>query len=581
MRLDVLTCEHGDRCGGCDYLVVPYRDQLDAKAAALAAALAPYPSLGGVPLLATRAADPARGYRTRIKWMAGPQAALGLYTRGSHQVVDTPACAVASPTLAAVGAALRGLLRDPLHDRVAASLRAVDLREVQPPSAVVAGPSEALVTLVLVREERPSRRALESFAAALRTARPEVIGVLANWAAKRSIQILGPETELVAGVGSALDQQGDVAVTASAGGFVQAHRGQAAAMARTLVEGIAGAGAPGRRASARPRVLELFAGASPFGLALARAGCDVTSVESFAPAVEGARAAAEAQGLSLRAIVADAEGAAEDLARWRERFDAIVVDPPRRGLSPRLRAAIAALGPRRVAYVSCDPQTLARDLADLRWRGLVTSTIEPWDFVPQTTQVEALAWLSPGGLPALERLASREGSVVVDAPPHLDARAVAARSRDDGLVPASPLPLGASGALLLAARGAVRPGDVEAMDVVVAVRGVPHAALRGLPGEVRVRTRGEGRSLLAVDGGSAAEVARLPDLLGRAGHPVLGDPRDAATTRHLLEKHGVDRPLLHVASLVVRGIGRVTAPLAPDMLAALARLGLRAVASRG
>lgn len=576
------TCPHVGRCGGCGLLHLDARAQLERKRARLVAALAPYREIAAA-VGETRAADPAVRYRTRLKWMAGAGGALGLFARGGHEVVDTPECAVAPALLARVADTLRALLRGGAHPRVAASLRAIDLRAIEG----VDGGEAALVTLVLVREERPPRRDLEVLAADLRAAHPEVIGVAANWVAKRSIQVLGPETEIVAGVGAALDRQGDVLVTAAPGGFVQAHRGQAAAMARELVERAAKLA----RAAAPARALELFAGASPFGLALARAGLDVTAVESFAPAVEGALAAARAQGLALRAIAGDAEAEAERLVAAGERFDLLVVDPPRRGLTPRLRRALAALAPRAVAYVSCDPDTLARDLADLAWRGLAATTITPWDFVPQTEHVEALAWLAPS-TPLAPRVLARGagGVVVVEAPPHLEPGEIARRvGTGSQLAPASILPRGASGVLVLgpprfgaAASGSFRSPEAPALrgaTAVVAVRGAPRARLRGLPGRIDRIASAPGRALLVITLDDHRDLGRLGERLARAGHPVLGDPRDGPTARHIFEKHGVDRPLVHLASLDVAGIGRAEAPLAGDAAAALERLGLAPVGS--
>jgi 23S rRNA (uracil1939-C5)-methyltransferase len=565
VRLDVVHCEHAAACGGCDLLGTPYAEQLDRKRSRLAAAIAAYPVLGAVEPSATRGADPVTGYRTRLKWMAGRRGALGLFARGGHTVVDVPGCRVASPTLAAVAATLRALRGEPRFAAVDRALRAVDLREVIHPD----GRTGALVTLVLIREERPRRSELEALATSLRTAHPEVLGVAANWAAKRSVQVLGPETELVAGVATALDRQGDVAVTATHGSFVQAHRGQAAAMAKALVDRARGLGEGARR----PRVLELFAGASPFGLALAAAGMHVTSVESFAPAVEGARAAAAAQGLRLEAIAADAEADAERRARAGETFDLVVVDPPRRGLSPRLRGALGAIAGQALAYVSCDPDTLARDLADLAWSGLAVETLEPWDFVPLTEHVEALAWLARAPPVAPRVLARAGGLVIVDAPPHLDPRAIARRVERSGDV-AWPIPRGASGALALRGRDEATAMAVLRARVVAAVRGVPRRGLRGVGGPVEVRAVGPGRALIQVEVEAPAAMTGLPDALLRGGHPVIGDPRDAPTARHVLEKHGVDRPLLHVVALDGPGLGHVEAPLAPDLAVALERLGL-------
>src|SRR5262249_44839998 len=96
----------------------------------------------------------------------------------------------------------------------------------------------------------------------------------------------------------------------------------------------------------------------------------------------------------------DAAAVARALAKTDERFDFVVVNPPRRGLGPGVRRAIAQLAPRAVAYVSCDPDTLAPDLADLAWLGYRARALHPVDMIPLTDHVEVVALLEPCALPA-------------------------------------------------------------------------------------------------------------------------------------------------------------------------------------
>jgi 23S rRNA (uracil1939-C5)-methyltransferase len=131
------------------------------------------------------------------------------------------------------------------------------------------------------------------------------------------------------------------------------------------------------------RVWDLYAGIGETTAALARAGAGVESVESDARAV----AEAEARGPQARRLV----GRVEDVLGELSAPELVVTNPPRTGMEPRVTAALERLAPRRVAYISCDPATLARDLA--RMPGYRIAQLRAFDLFPQTAHVESVALL--------------------------------------------------------------------------------------------------------------------------------------------------------------------------------------------
>jgi 23S rRNA (uracil1939-C5)-methyltransferase len=263
-----------------------------------------------------------------------------------------------------------------------------------------------------------------------------------------------------------------------------------------------------------------------------------------------------------------------------EPFDLVVVDPPRRGLTPALREAIADLAPRAIAYVSCDPSTLARDLAHLAHRGWRAPSVEPWDFIPLSAHVEAFAWLEPAPPPPVRVLARRGGLAVVDLPAYVDPKRFAERvGRELGVVGvAAPTWPGASGALVVG-RPAAAQGETSKLiaRVVAAVRGRPKRGLTGPWRSLEVLRTSEGRSRVVIETTLAA-LPRLGRALARAGHTVVGDAADGPTARHLAEKHGIGRPLVHVVYLDADGDPTtqppVSAPIPGDLTSALVRLDL-------
>lgn len=139
------------------------------------------------------------------------------------------------------------------------------------------------------------------------------------------------------------------------------------------------------------RLLDLYCGAGAFTLPLARTAVEVVGVEEYAGAVADAERSAAVNHISnVRFVVGRAEVVLDQLAGD---FDAIVLDPPRRGCHPRVRQALLDRAPRRIVYVSCHPATLARDLHTLIGGGYTVERVTPVDLFPQTPHVESVVVL--------------------------------------------------------------------------------------------------------------------------------------------------------------------------------------------
>ena len=139
-------------------------------------------------------------------------------------------------------------------------------------------------------------------------------------------------------------------------------------------------------------LVDAYCGIGTFSLPLAAAGARVLGLESHLASVEQARANAIANGLN-RASFEQADVAGSLVDRLGA-IDGLLLDPPRKGLPAQVCAAIAANAPATVAYISCNPATLARDLALLTAEGsLAVQRVQPIDFFPQTSHVETWAVL--------------------------------------------------------------------------------------------------------------------------------------------------------------------------------------------
>lgn len=551
-----LACPLQSRCPGCPLGDVSYAIGLAQKGRGLSRALEPYAELSPE-LLEPRGAAQTHAYRLRAKLVSHGRG-LGLYALGSHRVVDVSGCRVLSPALSRASAALRRALPLPLY--------AADLRET----------SEG-VLLTLRAEHESARGELERAARGL-VERGEALSVAVAVRLDGDVRLLSGEPEVVAGPSEARHAlaAGAPYGYAAHGGFVQAHAGQAsyvyAEIARGLRERL-----PDR---ARPRVLELFAGNGSLALALAQSGAEVTAVEAYAPAIRLAERAAREQGLALTAVAADATRFAEQLTRGS--FDAIAVNPPRRGLDVALRTALGRVAPRALAYVSCNPHTLSRDAWHLQALGLALVRAEPLDMIPWSDAIEVLSWFSPR-TPAPPRILFEDESwLAIDKLPHDEPRAALERVRRlpgcERAVPLDAWAAGVSGACWFA-KSAAAASTVELGDGEVNVLCRGNLRKQGTVARRGSATAGArykkladvGRhSLTSVVTRERAALGTLRDFAS-IRHPILGDSElgDRASNDFIQHRHGLDRPFVHVArSRLELGAGafvEAVAPLSPDL----------------
>jgi 23S rRNA (uracil1939-C5)-methyltransferase len=332
-------------------------------------------------------------------------------------------------------------------------------------------------------------------------------------------------------------------------------------------------------------------------------------IESFGPAAAQAGAAARAQGLDVEAECADVAVALRAIAARREPFDAAVLNPPRRGTSPAVRDGLARVAPSLIAYVSCDPETLLRDLDHFARLGYRAAALRPFDMIPLTDEVETVALLRPDAPPPPRVLWEHPEAFVVDKGPYEPTMpqgeypsSLLARARrlPEGreAVPVHRPDVNTSGIVLFARR----PDQVARWSRVLAAtttQRVYLAAVRGVTparGSITHDLRDNGKAhsaltryrRLAIASGqsvlrvvvSAEHRHQIRRHLADAGHPVLGDDRygHRPTNRYFEEKNALGRTFLHCVGLDFNdpetgARHSVEAAPAGDLRAVLARMG--------
>ena len=607
-----VACEHAEPCGGCPIIALAYGEQLALKRGRVVQSVARYTALELAYTEPVMPAQPVVAYRTRAKLIVARGGRIGLYAKGGgHQIVDIPGCRVLSPALSDVAAMLRRVVAE--HEALEGALAPFGSLRPRVPSRARSARGQESVDA----RTRSSSRWWSSAPASPRSSRcaaahalareePRIVGVAVNFHEGDAPQILGSETLVLLGDRAIPDRVGASTHLATFGSFVQAHRGQAGRVHGMLVDALV----TGRHASQEaPRILDLYGGSGAIALSLAEAGARVTLVESFAPAVEQVRAAARLAEIPLEAECGDVARTLRALASRGTGFSAAVVNPPRRGMSPTARELLARLDLDTIAYVSCDPDTLARDLDHFTRLGFTTTHLRPLDMIPLTDEVETVAILRRTSVPWPRVLFEDEQIIIVEKGPHEPvtqqgeyAGSLVARVRRltgaEAAVPIHTLDIGTSGLLLFARRqehlaswSAAMASPATRKIYVAGVRGITPSKgaitreLRedGVQYAARTRYRrlavASGHSVLRVipEFGRAHQIRRH---LAAIGHPVLGDDRygHAPTNRFFEEKNALDRTFLHCVRIELEHPVHKTrlvleAPLPGDLRGVLERAG--------
>jgi 23S rRNA (uracil1939-C5)-methyltransferase len=378
-------------CGGCVLQHLDYPAQLIWKRARVARAFAPFPPLANSPIDPCVASPHPLGYRNKSKLVAaraGDRAdgglILGAYAPRTHEVVDLTGCRIAEPPLDETAAGLRALFEQagvrPYDEQTLTG----DLRHV------VLRANHAGRVLAVWVVARPLPNGVE-LARRFRAARPELLGVVEHENRTRGNAIFGeagPETERILDGAGEIEEQipvGDrvVHLTLSPGAFFQANRAVAGLAYAALERGLV--------VASHERVVDAYCGVGGIALTLARGAREVIGLESHAGAAADASASAARNGIrNARFLAGDAARALAAL----DRADVVVLNPPRKGCAPAVLAEVGRLAPRAIAYLSCDPETLARDLDVLASSGHRPTAVTPFDMLPHTPHVETLALLT-------------------------------------------------------------------------------------------------------------------------------------------------------------------------------------------
>lgn len=367
-----VDCPHGADCGACSFLRVSYGEQLVRKRRRLGDVLNELLSFEKRQILPTVPSPKIEGYRNRAKMTISTDrerhSSLGYFQRKSRNVVDAPQCGVLVPELLETTRRLRRLLNT--SKKFPFNLRHVDLR-------CGSDPSLQHLTLVIKSEKMP-HLPIEEIADAC----PQIAGMAVNLNPKGGPQVLKGRIEPVFGAREVYVRSAGLSLRVSPGSFFQVNLDLLPEIHSRMAD-FFGRGT---------LLLDLYSGVGTHGLALRKSFDRVLGVEGVRGSVADARATITSGRVDNVEFISNPIH--RSIRRLQgEKPDAVILNPSAAGAEPSALETITKSSARAIAYLSCDPKTLARDLAALVDGGFALVTAQAVDMMPQTRQVESLALL--------------------------------------------------------------------------------------------------------------------------------------------------------------------------------------------
>ena len=376
-------CPVAKLCGGCDFWHMDYEEETRLKAERVRQALN---RIGGeqleeIPILS---APTCLGYRNKAQYPVSSHKGrvfAGFFKAGTHTVVENDRCLILPKEMDQVKKIVVDYVN---HYRISAYEETTHtglLRHIYVRRGAVSG--QVLVCLAVNGRKLPHTEDLISRLQAVAGFTTLVLSVNT----KKGNTILGDEFITLYGPGYIEDTLCGLNFRLSARSFYQINHHQAQRLYEAAISQAA--------ITKDDLVLDLYCGVGTITLAMAKAAGKVIGVEVVEQAVEDARENARQNGIeNAEFFCGDAGKAALALEEKGIRPDVVVVDPPRKGLNADTIQALSRMQPKRIVYVSCDPATLARDVALLKERGFAVKNAMAADLFPRCAHVESIVCLT-------------------------------------------------------------------------------------------------------------------------------------------------------------------------------------------
>jgi len=373
-------CPYAKKCGGCQLQNLTYSEQLRMKQVKLIKLLGRFGHVDEIIGM-----DNPYHYRNKVQSAfvsKGGKVLSGIYQSSSFKIVPIEKCYLENEEADSIIATVRRLcpsfkIKPYKLDTSEGFLRHVLIRK-----GFASG--EIMVVIVTAQGEFKSKR---SFVNELLRRHPEITTVVWNINPTSTPLMLGEYSEVLYGNGYISDTLCGLSFRISPSSFYQVNPVQTEKL-YSLAKNLA-------NLTGRERVIDAYCGTGTIGLTMARDCASVIGVEVNSSSVDDAKHNAKENGIkNIKFINADAGKYMEELASSGESADVVITDPPRAGCSSTFIRSLLALKPKRIVYISCNPETLARDLIPLTKYGYKATKIQPVDMFPHTSHVESVVCLT-------------------------------------------------------------------------------------------------------------------------------------------------------------------------------------------
>lgn len=374
------VCSVAKKCGGCRYQGVSYEEQLRKKQRYTEGLLKKFGKVE--PIIGME--DPYY-YRNKVHAAFGRDRKgniiSGIYEERSHHIVSVDDCMIEDKKSQEIIRTIRGMLKSFKIKTYDEDTGYGLLRHMLVRRGFSTG--EIMVVLVTVSPIFPSKN---NFVKALRKEHPEITTVVLNVNDRQTSMVLGERNIVLYGPGFIKDRLMGLTFRISPSSFYQVNPVQTEVLYGKAMEF---AGMTGKE-----RVVDAYCGTGTIGIIASRNARDVIGVELNRDAIRDARMNARENKIrNVRFVPGDAGWFMEGMAAEGEKVDVVLMDPPRAGSDRKFLHSLLTLSPDKIVYVSCNPETLARDLAYLTKRDYQVKKIQPVDMFPVTDSIETVVLL--------------------------------------------------------------------------------------------------------------------------------------------------------------------------------------------
>lgn len=380
LKNDNLVCPYRKKCGGCQLLNMDYEKQLSHKMAVEIKLLGKFCKVREIIGM-----ENPYNYRNKSQYAFGSvnsRTVAGVYQSSTHKIVDIEKCLLTDPRADEICLTVKKLLKSfkfrPYDEKSGQGF----LRHLLVKTGFKSG--EIMVVLVTAKQEFPKKR---SFVNALIQSHPEITTVVQNVNNKFTSMVLGDKSEVLYGDGKITEELCGLKFRISPKAFYQINPVQTEILYNKALEFADFQG--------NEEIIDAYCGTGTIGLIVSRQVKSVIGVEINADAVRDAKENAKLNGIeNISFYNSDAGKFMVSLAENNHKIDAVIMDPARAGADIAFLSSLVSLAPEKVVYVSCNPETLARDLLYLTKHGYRVRKIQPVDMFPHTDHVETVCLLT-------------------------------------------------------------------------------------------------------------------------------------------------------------------------------------------